>query len=109
MAASWAVFAIVTADVLPTDVVTCNHERNAEPTSPAFLGNKTNEADEDAMDLRLLPHLLALSNVGLALRLNSQLIWCLCFESSPSFFTLFCRFCVLKLASSGHLHDAEGP
>jgi hypothetical protein len=57
MAACHAVHAVVAADVSSTDAV-------------AVVAD--DEAADEAPHTRLLPHLLAISNVALALRLNSE-------------------------------------
>jgi hypothetical protein len=64
MAACHAVHAVVAADVSSTDAV-------------AVVADDEAAADE-APHTRLLPHLLAISNVALALRLNSALTLFLC-------------------------------
>lgn len=74
MAACRAVHAIVVADVSTADAVASRHENGDATTAADISRENKRETAEDTVHLRLLPHLLALSNLALSLRLNSESI-----------------------------------
>ena len=72
MAACRAVYSIVSADVV-TDAGAVVTYQGVAPAAAASLAGYQDEVDDGTLHLRLLPHLLALSNAALSLRLNSEL------------------------------------
>jgi hypothetical protein len=106
------VHAIVAAGVSTSDSIAFSDEHGAASAATAFSDDKNCEDTDGIAQLRLLPHLLVLSNVALSLRLNSEAnsAFMEIPETSICFFYIssLCRFCLPKFASSGHMLDAEG-
>ena len=64
--------AIVAAGVSTSDSIAFSDEHGAASAATAFSDDKNCEDTDGIAQLRLLPHLLVLSNVALSLRLNSE-------------------------------------